>query len=399
MPNNKRGKLLILGGGLFQTAFIETAVQMGLEVITLDYLPSNPGHRLAHRYINLNFTDVAAVVEAARRERIDGVAVFASDSALPAAAQTAVELGLWAPSVEVVEICVRKDKFRHFQAAKGLPRPRFVSGASWDEAEEEITSWDFPLLLKPADASGSRGILRFDRGSAPDLLEGFAETGRLSRCGVVCAEEYLPGRDLTAEGFLIEGRAERFFLTEKRCQDLVVKGHRVPSAESMEVYWAAKALVEAHWDALGYADGPFDADLRLSEGRLTVLEMSPRLGGNGVPLILDRCWGVNLLEASLNLALRRPVVLKSPRSPRGTASVNLGLPLPGRIVGFKDANEVQRRVPAVAALYSRLEAGMETEAHTHGGNVLAMAVFDCLTAEDYEPMVRKIESALGIEMG
>ena len=79
-------RILILGGSRFQVPLIRRAKERGLRVITCDYLPENPGHRLADEYHNVSTTDREAVLALARRIGIDAVASFASDPAMPAVA-------------------------------------------------------------------------------------------------------------------------------------------------------------------------------------------------------------------------------------------------------------------------------------------------------------------------
>ena len=71
-------RLMILGAGPFQVYGIQRAVELGYHVITVDYLPDNFGHAFSHGYVNASTTDIEAVIEAAKRERIDGIATFSS---------------------------------------------------------------------------------------------------------------------------------------------------------------------------------------------------------------------------------------------------------------------------------------------------------------------------------
>jgi hypothetical protein len=87
-------KILFLGGAPSQLPPIKYALEQGHHVITVDYLPENPGHKLAHTYYNVSTTDKDAVLEVAKAENIDGIVAYASDPAAPTAAYVAEKLGL-----------------------------------------------------------------------------------------------------------------------------------------------------------------------------------------------------------------------------------------------------------------------------------------------------------------
>src|SRR5579864_5903062 len=105
-------RLLILGGTDYQVTAIRYARRQGHYVITCDYLPDNPGHRLADEYHNVSTTDVQGVLAVAERLRIDGILAYASDPAAPTAAYVAQRLGLAGNPLESVQILTSKHLFR-----------------------------------------------------------------------------------------------------------------------------------------------------------------------------------------------------------------------------------------------------------------------------------------------
>lgn len=108
---SEKKRLLVLGGSPFQVPLIEKAKGLGLNVITCDYLPDNPGHALADEYHNVSTTDKEAVLEVGRRCKIDAITTFCSDPAVPTVAYVAEALGLPGPSRQAVEKLTEKDKF------------------------------------------------------------------------------------------------------------------------------------------------------------------------------------------------------------------------------------------------------------------------------------------------
>jgi biotin carboxylase len=114
-----RSRILILGGSRFQVPLIRLARQRGLHVITCDYLPDNPGHRLADEYHNVSTTDKDAVLALARRIGIDAVASLSSDPAMQTVAYVANALGLPGPRLDGIVKLTEKDALRRLMAEVG----------------------------------------------------------------------------------------------------------------------------------------------------------------------------------------------------------------------------------------------------------------------------------------
>ena len=148
----------MLGGSIYQTYAIKAAREMGYYVITCDYLPDNPGHQYAHEYHNVSTTDKKAVLELARKLKVDGVVAYASDPAAPTAAYVCEKLGLPTSPYKSVEILSKKHLFRQYLAEHGFNVPKAKSYKTLGEAEADIDNFRLPVMVKPVDSSGSKGI-------------------------------------------------------------------------------------------------------------------------------------------------------------------------------------------------------------------------------------------------
>jgi formate-dependent phosphoribosylglycinamide formyltransferase (GAR transformylase) len=104
-------RILFLGGAPTQIPPIKYALEQGYYIITCDYLPENPGHKLAHEYHNVSTTDKKAVLELAKKLKIDGIVAYASDLSAPTAAYVAEKLELSGNSYELPEKLTSYSKF------------------------------------------------------------------------------------------------------------------------------------------------------------------------------------------------------------------------------------------------------------------------------------------------
>lgn len=304
-------KVLFLGGAPTQIPPIKYALEQGHEVITLDYLPENPGHKLAHQYYNISTTDREAVLEIARVENIDGIVAYASDPAAPTAAYVAEKMGLSGNPYESVEILARKDLFRDFLAKHNFNVPRSKAFYNEDEAKLWLDEISVPAFVKPVDSSGSKGVTHLQ--NAEDFSAAFEHALNFSREKKVVVEEKIvrQGYQVAGDGFVLDGElvfrcwADEHF--DKLCNGLVPIGQTFPTSHNEDL------LNEAHWETqrlltlLGMKTGALNFDFVFSEdGKFYFLELGPRNGGCLIPEVIRYATGVDLIKYTVDAALGLP---------------------------------------------------------------------------------------------
>lgn len=308
-PSQTR-RVLILGGSPFQVPLIQYAKVQGDYVITADYLPGNPGHKLSDEYHNVSTTDVDAVVALGRALKIDAVMTFASDPALPAVAKTAEALGLHGTSVATVDILTRKDRFRKLLEHLALPCPKNVRISAGEITSSSvlasIKALRLPIVVKPTDASGSKGVrklLDFD-----GLLDALDLALKESRCGECIVEEYIEGHQIHGDAFFREGTPCFSYFGDH--EFVTANGVQVPFMTK----WPSRAFTDSLAElerqltllaqASGYLAGPMNVEARIAEsGAVYLIDISPRNGGNNVPLLLEALTGFNFRKAVYDLAV------------------------------------------------------------------------------------------------
>ena len=150
----------MLGGSMQQIPIIKKAKEQGIYVITCDYAPENPGHKFADEYHNVSTTYLDGVLELAKGLDIDGIVAYASDPAAPTAAYVAEKLGLPGNPYESVKICTQKDLFRKFLKDHGFNCPVAEGYTSYEDALADIDKFRVPVMVKPVDSSGSKGVVK-----------------------------------------------------------------------------------------------------------------------------------------------------------------------------------------------------------------------------------------------
>src|SRR5690625_3344443 len=155
-------KILLLGGSRQQIVAIEAAKKQGYYTILCDFLPDNPGQQYSDEFHCVSTTDKKAVLEIAKKREIDGIVAYGSDPAAPTAAFVAEKMGLPTNPYESVKLLTNKDKFRKFLARHDFHTPKAKGYSSVKTAMNEIKEFKLPVIIKPVDSSGSKGVSKLE---------------------------------------------------------------------------------------------------------------------------------------------------------------------------------------------------------------------------------------------
>lgn len=298
-------KILFLGASNFQLAAIQYAKKEGHYVVTCDNAPDNIGHKIADEYHNVSTTDMKGVLALARGRKVDAVIAYASDPAAPVAAYVGNELGLVSNPYEAVLTLQRKDLFRKFQKKHGFNHPEFhISGVLFDTAQYKFIHENFPVVIKPVDSSGSKGVtvVRNAREveAAIDLALSF------SPAKMIITEKYVEkdGYQIAGDGFLVEGELVfRCFANEHFGGSPVPMGESFPCVLSEEMQKKVHAEIQRMINLLGMKYGALNFDIRIKGDDIYLMEIGPRAGGNLIPEAIKYATGVDLIKCTVEQSL------------------------------------------------------------------------------------------------
>lgn len=209
----KKQKLMILGAGKFQVPIIKQAQQMGFETITVSIDGNYPGFSVAHRRYKIDVREKERILEIARREEICGILTDQTDISVPTVAYVAEKMRLPGNSLDCAFRFTNKYQMRQLCKKIGIPTPIYFPASSMVEAQENAQQLGFPLVMKPVDNQGGRGVTRVNH---PDELEvKFKDAMGHSTCGLVILEEFLSGREIVVEGFVSDYRYSNLVIGDR----------------------------------------------------------------------------------------------------------------------------------------------------------------------------------------
>ena len=304
--------ILLLGGSAQQVVAIDTARRLGYRTVLCDYLTDNPGQFHADKFYLVSTTDMEAVLEVAKSEKVDGVLAYASDPAAPTAAYVAEKLGLPTNPYESVEILCNKDKFRSFLNENGFCTPNAKGYCDLRKAKMDLVNglFRFPVIVKPVDSSGSKGVSRID-GMEDKVDEKFSMAMGFSRSGRIILEEYVEkfGYQIAGDGLSIDGRLVfRYFANDHfnaRCANPFVPiSASFPYNMPKEVQDKVHGEIQRLLSFLGMKTCTYNFDMRIDKNyNVYLMEIAPRDGGNYIPQVIQYATGINLVEISVKAAM------------------------------------------------------------------------------------------------
>ena len=302
-------RILMLGGSMQQIPCIMKAKKMGHYVITCDYLPENPGHKYADEYYNVSTTDKEAVLELAKKLKIDGIVAYASDPAAPTAAYVSEKLNLPGNPYESVKILTNKHLFREFLKANNFNCPNSIFGSTYEELLNNIEKLHFPVMVKPVDSSGSKGVVKIY--NIDELKKAFDEAISYSRSKLVIAEEFIvkKGYQVSGDGFSVNGRFVfssygNELYSGNGTREYVALGEFWPSLLTSEQKDKVDAEIQRLISALNMQSCAYNIEVILDkDDNVYIIELGPRNGGSYIPQLIKYATGVDLIDYTIKAAI------------------------------------------------------------------------------------------------
>ena len=287
----RRKRLLIAGGGFADIPMIQAARRLGFHVITSGNRPEDLGHRHSDECHLEDFSDRQAMLRLARALGIDAICASCNDFSALTAAYVAENLGLPGhDSLEIALVLHEKDRFREFSRRIGIPAPRAESFGSLIDASG--TSVPFPVIVKPVDLTGGKGISV--AGNRDELSAALALAFARTRAGRVVVEEFLGGSRHALSAFIRKRKVvfqfsdnEYYFRNPYLVSAASTPGD-VPPAAVRDLC----SNIEHIADLLELRDGIFHVQFMLTDSGPVIIEVCRRPPGDLYTRLVEMATGV-----------------------------------------------------------------------------------------------------------
>lgn len=311
---NKK-KLLLLGGSRYIIPIIEKAHELGCYVVTCDYLPDNDAHKYADKYCNISIIDKEAVLEEAKKLKIDGVMSFACDPGVVTAAYVAEQMGLpFQGSYE--STCILQDKglFRKFLSDNNFNVPKAMRFEDRKKPFENLDYFNWPVIVKPVDSAGSKGVTRVDEPKSLENAIDIAIKGSHNNAFII--EDFLTfdGYHSSADPFTVDGLL-KFCTYSDQLFDKEADNPYTPSMiiwpSSMKNKHQEKLTKETQrlLHLLNMKTGIYNIETCVGiDGKEYLMEVSPRGGGCKIAELQMMAFNVDLIENEIRKAIGFPLI-------------------------------------------------------------------------------------------
>jgi biotin carboxylase len=313
-----RKKLAVLGASYLQLPLILKAKSMEIEVHCFawdnkDAIAKNS----ADYFYPISILDSEAILDVCKNVGIDGITSIASDICMPVISYVADAMNL--PNYNSLNCATKATNKALMRAAfkqNGILSPLSHTFNNYDAILD--FNLDFPVIVKPTDRSGSRGVTLTKNHT--ELKEAISVALTESFEKQVVVEEYIDGREISVESISFNGNHYILAVTDKITTGppyFVELAHHQPSGLSKELLDNVYEATNHCLDALDIKYGASHAEFKLDKNNnIFVIEVGARMGGDFIGShLVELSTGYDYLKAvidiSLNLDFKAPNALKN----------------------------------------------------------------------------------------
>ena len=297
-------KLAIIGASYLQLPLVKKAIELGLETHCFAWEEGAVCRKIADFFYPISIIEKDKILDVCREIGIDGITTIASDTAIVTVNYVACKLGLISNPDEYSDITTNKYLMRSCFAENDIPSPKF---ALVDESDSyNIRGFKFPLIVKPTDRSGSRGV---EKVLDPVLLESAisrAQNESFEHKAII--EEFVTGREISVESISYQGVHYILQITDKVTTGapyFVELEHHQPSTLTPDIQDKVKTIVTKALTSLHIQCGASHSELKITEdGDIKIIEIGARMGGDFIGSdLVYLSTGYDFLKGVIEVAL------------------------------------------------------------------------------------------------
>ena len=284
-------KLVIIGANDFQNKLILKAKKLGYETHVFAWKDGSIGEKTADFFYPISIIEKEKILEQCEKIKPCGICSIASDLATITVNYVAEKLGLHGNPFNSTFQCTNKYEMRKVFKTHHIRTPKFIKTTS-NFNVSELNDFKFPLIVKPTDRSGSRGITKIYSINELEKAISYSVKDSFEKSAII--EEFIEGNEYSCE--CISYRGKHYFLAFTKkfttgAPNFIETGHIQPSDIDISVQEKIKKEIFEALDALNIKNGASHTEFKIDEnGNMTIIEIGARMGGD--------CIGSDLVRLS-----------------------------------------------------------------------------------------------------
>lgn len=295
-------KIAIIGASYLQLPLVEKAKAMGLETHCFAWESGAVCKDVADAFYPISIRDKNAILDICRRVAIDGIVSIASDLAVETVNFVADKMHLTANPYPYTELVTNKVAMRDELKKSNISSPIYYSFNQQDTDFHEIT---FPVVVKPADRSGSLAVEKVS--DVVSLKNAIQKAQEVSFSKEVIVEQYIEGREVSVEAISWHGQHYILAITDKVTTDnyFVEIAHHQPTMLNAKIANAIKTLTKKALTALHVENGASHTEIKITpQDDLYIIEVGARMGGDFIGShLVELSTGYDFLKGVIDVAL------------------------------------------------------------------------------------------------
>lgn len=383
--------VLIFGVGELQLSIINRANQMGLFTVGIDPCEDAFAKDACQAFEVVGGQDYAGTLAVAKKYNVTAVVTAATDKTLVMMARVAKELNLPFYSVETAQWSTDKYQMKQRFIEGGVPcaQGRLIHNAA--EAKDLF----FPVICKPRDNSGSRGVkLCRDVNELQECIDKALDNSKLD---TVLVEEFIEGREFSIESLHYDGKSEVIQFTEKRTTEFpynVELGHKQPANLTDDERQQIRDIISKIAVCMNFENCPSHTELKVNDRGVFVIETSPRLGGDYITSTLTPLsTGINLEDQLLHIALGEKVDTVTGRVDKASAVCFFSLP-EGEVTAINPRINEIASWPNIHSFELKLHVGDKVNQITSSLNRYGQFIVTGNSRAEIDELVEKYEKEI-----
>lgn len=298
-------KLAVIGASYLQLPLIKKAKKMGIETHCFAWTEGAVCSEIADFFYPISILDKDLILEKCQEIGFDGITTIATDMAVPTICYVAEKLNLVSNSYDSALISTNKLAMRKAFSQANCSIPKFTEVLF---NEFHLDGFCFPLIVKPTDRSGSRGVSKVN--CREEILKAIEYARKESLSEKVLIEEYIEGREVSVESISWKGDHKVLVITDKvttGSPHFVELAHHQPSALPESIQEIIKLETIKCLDALDIKYGASHSEFKItSDGKVFVIEVGARMGGDFIgSSLVELSTGYDFLKATINIAINK----------------------------------------------------------------------------------------------
>ena len=273
-------RIAIIGANEFQKRLVLKAKELKIETHVFAWEEGAVSKDSADYFYPISIREKTKILDIIREIKIDGICSIASDLAMPTVNYIAQVLNLVGNSETCTILTTNKFEMIKRLSAKGLPVPRFQVANDFNDIN--MNQFIFPIIVKPIDRSGSRGVYKVENNQ--ELNYAIVNAKKVSFSEYVLVEEYIDGREFSIESISQDGSHSILQITEKFTSgspNFIETAHLSPARIDIITREKICSIIDKALDALEIQNGASHSEVKLTyDGRIVIIEIAARMGGD-----------------------------------------------------------------------------------------------------------------------